>query len=91
VKYSNETDCLESDSFHVTSRSISLLYLPQGFPNATIQLHKSAFQVEGGPASLFEPNQNGVMSGWLPPANEWATTYRSALAWNLVIVLFLLL
>jgi hypothetical protein len=61
----------------------ALLYIPQGFPDNTIQLHKSDFQLEGAPASLFEPNHNVIMSGWLSIAHEDTVTYRSRLALNL--------
>jgi hypothetical protein len=81
-KTKNYTLRLQSNLVPASAVIWAILYIPQGFPDTAIQLHKSAPETSP-PASLFEPNQNVVMSGYLPTGNEGSVTYRSRLARNL--------
>jgi hypothetical protein len=60
----------------------ALVYAPQGFPPASLTLQTGA--AGNDPVSIFEPNQNVIMSGWL---NDLGThdpvTYKPRLARNL--------
>jgi hypothetical protein len=81
-KTKNYTLRLQSNLLPASAVIWAIIYVPQGFPNNAIQLHKSAPDSDP-PASLFEPNQNVIMSGYLPTGNEGSVTYRSRLARNL--------
>jgi hypothetical protein len=60
----------------------ALIYGPQGFPDTSLKLMVGA-QGEV-PASIFEPNQNVIMSGLLNATGpQEPVTYRSRLARNL--------
>jgi hypothetical protein len=57
-----------------------LAYVPQGFENFQITMGN----LGGAPVSVYEPNQNVIMSGILNPAGtQDPVTYRSRLARNL--------
>jgi hypothetical protein len=60
----------------------ALVYSPQGFPlNALKLTSASGSEV---PVSIFEPNQNVIMSGWLNALGSHdPVTFRSRLARNL--------
>jgi hypothetical protein len=81
-KTKNYTLRLQSNLLPASAVIWAILYVPQGFPDNAIVLHKSAPDVTP-PASLFEPNQNVIISGYLPTGNEGSVTYRSRLARNL--------
>jgi hypothetical protein len=60
----------------------ALVYVPQGFPQTALKLTSAT----GGdtPISIFEPNQNVMMSGWLNDLGSHdPVTFRSRLARNL--------
>jgi hypothetical protein len=60
----------------------ALVYSPQGFPTSALKLTSST----GGdaPVSIFEPNQNVIMSGWLNALGSHdPVTFRSGLTRNL--------
>jgi hypothetical protein len=60
----------------------ALVYVPQGFPAAALKLDYGGVNAE--PPSLFEPNQNLIMSGVMPSTgSDEPITYRSRLARNL--------
>jgi hypothetical protein len=59
----------------------ALVYVPEGFPSTSLKLD---YGVGGIPPSLFEPNQNLIMSGVMPATGAYEPiTYRSRLARNL--------
>lgn len=55
-----------------------LVYVPQGQDVKAIT--RGTYQA---PASLYEPNQNVIMSGYIVPNNSQAQTFRTRLARNL--------
>nr|DAW44368.1 MAG TPA: hypothetical protein [Circoviridae sp.] len=55
-----------------------LIYVPQGQDVKAIT--RGTYQA---PASLYEPNQNVIMSGYIVPNNSQAQTFRTRLARNL--------
>jgi hypothetical protein len=60
----------------------ALVYAPQGFPPALLQLQAGA--TGNVPISIFEPNQNVIMSGWFNALGTHdPVTYKSPLARNL--------
>jgi hypothetical protein len=58
----------------------ALIYAPQGFDNFVLSMGAAG----GVPTSIFEPNQNVIMSGLLNPmGTAEPVSYRSRLARNL--------
>lgn len=55
-----------------------LIYVPEGQ-----QIGKLSYGSASAPASLYEPNQNVIMSGYLIPTYQQAQVYRTRLARNL--------
>lgn len=53
----------------------ALVYVPEGLDAQTLAVGTAA-----NPASLYEPNQNVIMSGWLAPNPSNAQTFTSRLA-----------
>jgi hypothetical protein len=62
---------------------VALIYVPQGFPDSAIVLKASDMAHTSPPVSMFEPNQNVILTGYMPTINEGQVTYRSRLARNL--------
>jgi len=58
--------------------AFALVYVPEGQEASSLTL-----SVSGTPASLYEPNQNVIMSGILPPSATNTIHYRTRLARNL--------
>ena len=58
--------------------AFALVYVPEGQEASSLTLSAS-----GTPASLYEPNQNVIMSGILPPSATNTIHYRTRLARNL--------
>ena len=56
----------------------ALVYLPQGQ-----QVGNMTFGTVAQPLSLYEPNQNVILSGYIPPSSNQAPTFRTRLARNL--------
>lgn len=56
----------------------ALVYLPQGQQAGTM-----TFGTVEQPASLYEPNQNVILAGYIPPSSNQAPTFRTRLARNL--------
>jgi hypothetical protein len=71
----------------------ALVYIPEGFPDTALKLRFGASPDE--PSSIFEPNQNVMISGILPAIGTSGTeTFRSRLARNIqsgdkIVLLFL--
>ena len=57
---------------------VALVYLPQGQQPNILTLGTIA-----QPASIYEPNQNVILSGYIVPSSNQAPTYRTRLARNL--------
>jgi hypothetical protein len=59
----------------------ALVYVPEGFPASALKLEYALGDI---PPSIFEPNQNMIMSGVIPATGAAEPiTYRSRLARNL--------
>lgn len=58
--------------------AFALVYVPEGQDPSSLTLSAG-----GNPASLYEPNQNVIMSGILPPSATNTIHYRTRLARNL--------